>query len=387
MDHTAEPRRYLDNAATSWPKPAPVLAAWERAAREVGAAAGRGGHAAALEADAIRGRARTAAAGLLGGVDPARVALPAGATLALNMAILGMARPGDHVIATAADHNATLRPLEHLRRRGVIDLTILPCDGVGRVDPAALAAAWRPATRLVVCSHASNVTGTLQDMREFTALAHARDGLVILDAAQTLGQVVFDAADPPAWAADVVVAPAHKWLQGMSGVAILWARAGVEIEPLVHGGTGSASESLVMPKVFIEGLEAGTPDLPALAALAAAAAWIEAETVTAIHERGSGLAAACTERLREIRGTRVFAASSAGPPIVSFTLDGYDPAELAALLEHAAGVQVRSGFHCAACVHEWLGTRAGGTVRLAFGPFNTAADVDAVVAAVGRFAT
>lgn len=387
MDDTGRPRRYLDNAATSWPKPEPVLAAWERAAREVGAAAGRGGHAAALAADAIRGRARTRAAALLGGVDPARVALPAGATLGLNMAIHGIVRPGDHVVATAADHNATLRPLEHLRRNDVIDLTIVPCDGVGRVEPAAIAAAWRPATRCVVFSHASNVTGALQDAGAIAAIVHQRGGLLILDAAQSLGQVALEGAASPAWGADVVVAPAHKWLHGMAGVAILWARAGVEIEPLVQGGTGSASDSLGMPTDFADRLEAGTPDLPALAALDAAAAWIEAETVAALHERCHGLAVACAAGLREIRGTRVFAALDGGPPIVSFTLDGYDPAELAALLEQAAGVQVRSGFHCAACVHEWLGTRAGGTVRLAFGPFNTAADVDAVVAAVEQFAT
>ncbi len=387
MNHSGQPRRYLDNAATSWPKPEPVLAAWERAAREVGAAAGRGGHAAALAADAIRSRARARAALLLGGVDPARVALPAGATLALNMAIHGLVRPGDHVIATAADHNATLRPLEHLRRTGVIDLTIVPCDGAGHVDPAAIAAAWRPATRFVVCSHASNVTGALQDSRAIAAIAHERGGLLILDAAQSLGQVALESAISPAWGADVVVAPAHKWLHGMAGVAILWARAGVEIEPLVQGGTGSASDSLAMPGAFADRLEAGTPDLPALAALDAAATWLEAETVAAIHERCHGLAAASAERLCEIRGTRVFAALDGGPPIVSFTLDGYDPAELAALLEQAAGVQARSGFHCAACVHEWLGTQAGGTVRLAFGPFNTSADVDAVVAAVEQFAT
>ncbi|MFM8378677.1 MAG: aminotransferase class V-fold PLP-dependent enzyme [Planctomycetia bacterium] len=387
MDRSGPPRRYLDNAATSWPKPESVLAAWTNAARDVGAAAGRGGHAAAIAADSIRSRARLRAAALLGGVDPARVALPSGATLGLNMAIHGLVRPGDHAIATAADHNATLRPLEHLRRSNVIDLTIVPCDGLGRVDPAAIAAAWRPATRFVVFSHASNVTGALQDATAIAAIAHERGGLVVLDASQSLGQVANGGGHPPAWGADVVVAPAHKWLHGMAGVAILWARAGVEIEPLVQGGTGSASDSLAMPTEFADRLEAGTPDLPALAALDAAATWLETETVAALRERCGTLAAACAARLREIRGARVFAALEGGPPIVSFTLQGYDPGELAALLEQAAGVQARSGFHCAACVHEWLGTQAGGTVRLAFGPFNTAADVDAVVAAVEQFAT
>lgn len=385
MTHSRPPRRYLDNAATTWPKPEAVLAAWERAGRELGVAAGRGCYREAIEADAIRERARARAAALLGGVDPARVALPSGATLALNVAIHGIVQPGDHVIATAADHNATLRPLHALAARGAITCTIVPCDGLGHVDPAEVAAAWQPETRAIICAHASNVTGALQDAAALAAVAHDRGGLLLLDAAQSLGQVPI--GDAAAWNADIVVAPAHKWLHGMAGVAILWAREGVEIEPLVQGGTGMASDSLAMPAAFTDRLEAGTPDLPALAALDAAADWISAETVEQLGSRCRALAAACADRLRAIRGTRVFAALADGPPIVSFTLEGYDPAELAVLLEQAAGVQARSGFHCAARVHEWLGTQAGGTVRLAFGPFNSAADVAAVVAAVEQFAT
>lgn len=384
MTHSGQPRRYLDNAATTWPKPEAVLAAWERAARVVGVAAGRGAYREALEADAVRARARARAAALLGGVDPARVALPSGATLGLNMAIHGIIQPGDHVIATAADHNATLRPLHALATRRVIMLTIVRCDGVGRVDPDAVAAAWRPETRAIVCSHASNVTGALQDSAALAAIAHARGGLLVLDAAQSLGQVSLDGV--AAWNADVVVAPAHKWLHGMAGVALLWARVGIELDPLVQGGTGSASDSLDMPAAFTDRLETGTPDLPALAALDAAAEWIHNETVAVVGSRCRDMAAACADALRGVRGVRVFAALADGPPIVSFTLQGYDPAELAVLLEQAAGVQARSGFHCAASVHECLGTQAGGTVRLAFGPFNSAADVAAVVAAVEQFA-
>ena len=375
---TAPPRRYLDNAATSWPKPEPVLAAWERAAREVGAAAGRGAYRSALEAGAIRDRARAAAARMLGGVDPARVALPAGCTLALNAAIHGLLRPGDHAIATAADHNAVLRPLHALARRGIAEVTIVPCDGTGRVDPAALAAAWRPATRLVACTHASNVTGAGQDVAAIAAVAHARGGLLIVDAAQTLGMTPLDAA---ALGADVVAAPAHKWLLGVGGVGILWARAGVEPEPLLQGGTGSASESLDMPAAFVDRLEAGTPDLPALAALAAAAEWLAGRGMAAVGAACRGLARDCAVRLGALAGVRVFAGDAA--PIVSFTVEGYDPAEVAALLEQVAGVEVRAGLHCAARVHGCLGTAAGGTVRASFGPFNGPADVAAVVDAVG----
>ena len=373
---TAAPaRRYLDNAATSWPKPEPVLAAWERAAREVGAAAGRGTYRSALEAGAIRDRARAAAARLLGGVDPARVALPAGCTLALNMAIHGLVRPGDHVIATAADHNAVLRPLHALARRGIAEVTIVPCDATGRVDPAAIAAAWRPETRLVACPHASNVTGAGQDVAAIAAVAHDRGGLVVVDAAQTLGVAPLDVA---ALGADVVAAPAHKWLMGTGGVGILWARAGVEPESVIQGGTGSASESLDMPGAFVERMEAGVHDLPPLAALVAAADWLAARGPAGGH--GLGLARDCAARLGSLCGVRVIAGDAA--PIVSFTVEGYDPAEVAAILEQAAGIEVRAGLHCAARVHECLGTAAGGTVRASFGPFNGPADVDAVVDAV-----
>lgn len=378
MAQAAAPaRRYLDNAATSWPKPPEVHAAWARAGRDVGAAAGRAAYSSAAEAGAIRDRARRAAARVLG-ADPGRVALPAGGTLALNVAIHGLVRPGDHVIATAADHNATLRPLHWLARQGTITLEIVPCDGLGSVDPADVAAAWRPATRLVACTHASNVTGAVQDAAAIATVAHERGGLLVLDAAQTLGQRPLDVR---ACGADVVCAPAHKWLLAPSGTGILWARVGVEPAPLLQGGTGTASESLDMPEAFTERLEAGTGDVAALAGLAAAVEWLETRGVEAVGGRCRGLAAACAARLADLRGVRVFAAAAAAP-IVSFTVAGHDPAEVAAILEQAAGVEVRSGFHCAAAIHEHLGTRAGGTVRASFGPFNTEADVDAVITTV-----
>lgn len=371
-------RRYLDNAATSWPKPEPVLAAWEHAAREIGAAAGRAAYRAAAEADSIRSAARSRVATLLGGVDPGRVAFPGGATLALNLAIHGLVRPGDHVIATAADHNATLRPLHFLATRGLIETTIVPCDGVGRIDPTHVAAAWRPETRLVVMAHVSNVTGAMQDAAAVAAIAHDHGGLLLLDASQSLGLVPDIATST---AADIVAAPAHKWLLGTSGVGILWARPGVDPEPIIQGGTGTASDTLEMPEAFADRFEAGTPDVPALAALGAAIDWLWALPADRGGAFCRGLAADCAARLRSLPGVRVIAAPDAAG-IVSFTVQGYDPAEIAMLLEQMAGVQARSGFHCAARIHEHLGTAAGGTVRLSFGPFNTGDDVEAVVAAM-----
>jgi selenocysteine lyase/cysteine desulfurase len=378
MSQTAAPRRYLDNAATTWPKPPAVLDAWLAAARDLGATAGRAAYRDAVEADAIRSRARGAVARLLGGVDPLRVALPGGCTLALNLAIHGLLRSGGHAIATAADHNATLRPLHWLASHGLIELTVVPCDAAGRVDPAAIAAAWRADTRLVVLSHASNVTGAVQPVRAIADIAHERNGLLLLDAAQSLGQLACDVAT---LGADVVAAAGHKWLLGTAGVGILWARAGLDIETLVQGGTGSGSDSLDMPEAFTDRMEAGTPDVPALAALSAGIRWLEAESILTVGGRCRGLAAECASRLAAIRGVRVVAVPD-GPPIVSFLVEDYDPADVAVLVEQVAGVQVRSGHHCAAAIHRHLGTQAGGTVRASFGPFNTADDVDAVVGAI-----
>lgn len=374
------PRRYLDNAATTWPKPPEVLAAWHDAAVRVGATAGRAAYREAGEADGILERARVAAGRLLGGVDHRRVALPSGCTLALNLAIHGLARPGDHVIATAADHNATLRPLRWLECQGVITVTIVPCDGCGRVDPGEIAAAWRPATRIVVASHASNVTGALQDVRAIASVAHDRGGLVILDAAQSLGVVPVDA---PGFGADVVAAPAHKWLLGTPGAAVLWCRDGVEPVPLLQGGTGAASDSLEMPDAFPGRLEPGTPDVPAAAAFVAAAARLERVGVPAAGAAVRRLASAAAERLTGLPGVQVHAVEG-GAPIVSFTVEHYAPTDVAAMLEAAAGLQVRAGFHCAAAVHAELGTQAGGTVRASFGPFNTDADAEALGSAVAE---
>ena len=374
-------RRYLDNAATSWPKPPEVLAAWEAAARSLGAAAGRGTYREAVVADGIRSRCRTAVARLLGGVDPDRVAFPASATLGLNMAIHGVVAAGDHVIATAADHNATLRPLHWLASRGVITLSIVPCDGAGHVDPDDVVRAWRPATRMVACSHASNVTGVVQDMAAIAACSRDRGGILLVDAAQSLGLL-------PCPVADIVVAPAHKWLLGPAGAGILWVRPGIEPLPIVQGGTGSASDSLTMPERFCDRMEAGTPDLPALAGLLAAVERIEAGVPGSVAGHCGGLAAAAAARLASRPGVRVIgpsrAASGGGraAPIVSFTVEGYDPAEVAVLVEQIAGVQVRAGFHCAAAIHAHLGTATGGTVRASFGPANTADDVGALAEAV-----
>jgi selenocysteine lyase/cysteine desulfurase len=211
-------------------------------------------------------------------------------------------------------------------------------------------------------------------------IARERGGLSLLDASQTAGIVPLPHG---ASAPDVVVAAGHKWLQGPEGGAILFAREGIEPRPLVQGGTGSASDDLRMPTELVERLEAGTPDLAALAGLAAGIGWVERQGIGALASHGLGLASACRSGLAALPGVRVLGKGGGeGPPIVGFTVEGYDPADIAVLLEQIAGVQARAGRHCAALIHRHLPTAAGGSVRLGFGPFNTPGDVRAVIAAV-----
>ena len=380
-----EMRRYLDNAATSWPKPESVYVACAQTAREIGVAAGRGGYREAIQGNQMIKQARSLVAELVGGADASCVAFASSGTLALNMALHGFLKPGDHVIATAADHNATLRPLHSLFSQGVIELDIVPCNDAGDVDYQAISSMWKPSTRLLTCSHASNVSGSLQDAQAMAKIAHANGGVFLLDAAQTFGHLRHE--DFACIDADIVIAPAHKWLLGPLGVGFLYVRPEIDIRPLVQGGTGSQSDTLDMPDKFPDRLEAGTLDLPAIAGMVAAIEWLESQPLSRVARHCRDLAHNCAQRLADISGIRVISAAMADSsehyaPIVSFVIDGFDANDAAVVLEQVAGVQVRSGFHCAAKIHEFLGTLASGTVRASFGPFNTVDDVDAVIQVV-----
>ncbi|MDA7886366.1 aminotransferase class V-fold PLP-dependent enzyme [Pirellulales bacterium] len=377
-------RRYLDNAATTWPKPEAVWKVWEQAARENGVTIGRGVYREAIAAENIVRQLRQDVATLMC-VSPERICLPFSATFGLNQAIHGVLKCGDHVIATAADHNATLRPLRHLEKKGQIHLTIVPCDIRGWVDPDEVVRAWQANTRLVALSHASNVTGVVQDVKTIVNMTREREAISLLDASQSLGQVPFSRDLPTA---DIVVSPGHKWLLGMHGTAVLYVRQGICFEPLIQGGTGLKSDSLDMPVETRDLIEVGTLDLPAVAALGAGCNWLHEKGVESVALACRELAQACYDGLRDIQGVRLITTDpsegSIGPPIISMVCDGYSPPEVAVMLEQIAGVQVRSGYHCAACIHEFLGTTQGGTVRVSFGPFSGISDVDAVVSAMKK---
>jgi len=374
---------YLDNAATSWPK-APGVAEAMTAALDAGNP-GRGAHDQALDAGRILLRVRTRAARLFGAA-PERVILTHSATHGLNLAIAGLLNPGDHAITTDLEHNSVLRPLYAARARGV-ELTIVRSER-GVISPDAVAAALRPSTRLVAISHASNVLGTVQPIDAIAQLCVHKGIHLIVDAAQTAGLLPLDFTQTPIAA---LATGGHKSLLGPAGTGLLVLGDGVRPRPFEVGGTGEDTFNESMPAALPEALEAGTPNVPGLAGLAASLDVV-------LSAGGTHLARALTQarRLRDglVASGRFWTpdvdADAWGVPVVSgLILDAAgQPLDVADVADALAqrGIAVRGGFHCAPLVHRRCGTEASGMVRFSPGHLTTDADVDAALAAVREIA-
>jgi cysteine desulfurase family protein len=375
---------YLDNAATSYPKPETVYAAMDDFLRHHAGNPGRSGHRLAVAAQRVVEDARRDVAALLGVAEPERIAFALNTTDALNMALKGTLRPGDHAIATSMEHNAVVRPLTRLVGEGVT-VTFVPCDGQGLLDPAEITAAFTPQTRLVVVNHASNVTGGIQPVAEVGALIRERGALLLLDAAQTAGAVPLDVE---ALQADLVAFPGHKSLLGPPGTGGLYVGPRADVRSFREGGTGSASESPEHPRQLPERLEAGTHNSAGLAGLAAGLRFLRETGLDHLRAHEQTLSAALWDGLADIAGVRLYGppAPEARTSVVSFTLDHWEPTDLGAILDSAFDLAVRPGLHCAPLAHRTLGTLPGGTVRMSCGYFNTLADVDAAVAAIAAIA-
>lgn len=384
MQCDAEQREvYLDNASTSYPKPEAVYRAVDEFARVCGASPGRGGHRRALEAAEVVASCRATVARILGTSDASRIAFASSSTEALNWALRGLlTKPGDHVVVTALEHNAVLRPLAALARQRGVTWTVAPCTPDGDVDPSEIERALRPETRLVCLVHASNVLGSILPVREIAAVARSHGVPVLVDGSQTLG------AHPVAVdeeSIDMFAFTGHKSLLGPPGTGGLYVREGLMIETSKEGGTGTRSESLVSPAEMPERLEVGTSNAWGIAGLLAGARAVLAAGVLAIRDRELALARSLVQGLDEISGVTVH-----GPrhtekriAVVSFTIRSLPPEEVGRLLGERYAIAVRTGLHCAPLVHESIGTsRTGGTVRFGIGPFNTMDDVERALEAV-----
>lgn len=369
---------YLDSAATSWPKPAPVAEAVAKALAGCGNP-GRGGHPLSLAAGRAVLDAREAAAALLGAADPASIAFTRNCTEAVNLALHGVLRPGDRVVATPVEHNAVMRPLRLLERQGV-HLTLLPAAPDGTVDLAAAREAVAGA-RLVVACHGSNVLGTLQPVAELGELARAAGALFLVDAAQTAGAVPLSLDGLPV---DLMAFPGHKALLGPQGTGGLYIRPGLELPPLLAGGTGSLSEQEEMPEFAPDRYEAGTPNVPGLAGLAASAAYLASVGVATVRRHEEALTAQFLDGVKGLPGVRVLGPESAArrAGLVSLAVDDVDPDLMAQVLEEQYGICTRAGLHCAPAAHRHAGTWPVGAVRFSFGWHTTASEVETAAAAV-----
>lgn len=366
---------YLDNAATSWPKPPQVIRAVTGTLEQPFGNPGRGGHQAALRAGRVATACREAAAQLLG-VPPERVIFTLNCTDALNLALRGILHRGDHVLVTHDAHNAVMRPLAGMERRGEITLSVLRAGEDGLILPEAIDEAVTPSTALCVFTHASNVTGVVQPVAELTQAAHRYGLPVLVDAAQTAGVLPLDALG-----ADMIAMPGHKGLLGPMGTGLLYVGEHVSLRPVREGGTGSASESVHQPDLLPDRYESGTLQLPALAGLLQGIRFVQAHG-SAIHAYETLLIDALRRRLEALPGVTVYGSGQAPHVgVLSFNLKGRETAQTADQLDRL-GFCLRGGLHCAPCMHHWLGTQ--GTVRASVGPFTTEKEIAALGDAVEK---
>jgi cysteine desulfurase/selenocysteine lyase len=386
----SSPRRiYLDNAATSWPKPEAVYRAVERYQRDVGAAAGRGAYAEALESVRLVESARSGAARLIGAGDPRRIVFTQNGTDSLNLAIHGFLESGDHVVTTAAEHNSVLRPLREVEKHSGVHVTRVACDSAGQVDPDDVRQAMTYDTKLVAIVHASNVTGAIQPVAEVGRIARDHGAALLVDAAQTLGHLPISVDE---MLVDLLAAPGHKGLLGPLGTGILYIRPGIEsrLRSVRQGGTGTRSEEDCQPQSLPDKYESGNANVPGLAGLAAGIEFVETRGLLAIRRHELALIEQFLERLEVSPQVQVFGPTLLAERVgvVSVKVEGYDPQEIAAVLDASYGIQVRAGLHCAPLVHRAIGTfGSGGTVRFSFSPSNTLEEIDVAASALIEIAT
>jgi cysteine desulfurase family protein len=375
---------YLDNAATSFPKPEAMLAAMTAYQQAVGANPGRSGHGLSIDAGRIIYETRETLARLFHIEDPLRIVLTKNSTEALNIALQGALKPGDHVITSGMEHNSVMRPLRFLESQGV-RVSVIPCSPRGELDPEDIKKAIRPATKMVVMTHASNVTGTILPVEAVGAIIREKgDILFCVDAAQTAGVLPMDVQKMKI---DLLAFTGHKSLYGPQGTGGLYVRKGLEkgIAPLMMGGTGSRSEFEAQPDFMPDKYESGTPNTIGFAGLGAGATYLAGQTMEGIRAKEEQLTRRFLERLEAFKDqVTVYGLNDAArqTAVISFNVKNISPSDAAMFFEEKFGILCRPGLHCAPAAHRTIGTFPQGTVRFSFGFFNTSRDVDRAAKAV-----
>jgi len=378
---------YLDNAATSYPKPEEVYKGIEAFARASGANPGRGGHRRAVEAESMINDTRRLLARLFGVTRPERIVFGHNATDGLNMAIKGVLGPGDHAITSVLEHNSVSRPLNQLEKEGVITLTRLPATADHLIDPEDVARAFRPRTRLVALTHASNVTGTIQPVGPIGRIARERGALFLVDAAQSAGVVPIDFEKDYI---DLLAFTGHKALLGPTGTGGLAVGERAPVRPWREGGTGGDSTRPVQPEEFPHRLEGGTPNIFGIAGLREGVRLLLARGVESILAHERGLLKTFVRSLKRPERLQWYGADKGLADrngegrvgLVGVNLPGFAPSEVGAILDEQFDIAVRPGLHCAPYAHKHLGTFPQGTVRLSVGILTSSDDMLRAAAAI-----
>jgi cysteine desulfurase/selenocysteine lyase len=376
---------FLDNGATSFPKPEDVYTYMDYFFRNFGVNPGRSGYDLCMETGLVVEETRKMLTEFFNGTDPNRLCFGYNSTDALNLIISGMLRPGDHAVSTTIEHNSVLRPLYHLRRDGV-EVDFVPFDGAGFVDPEEIRKKFKPNTRLVVVNHASNVIGTVQPVAAIGRLCREAGIPFAIDASQSAGKVP---VDMEAQFLDVVAFTGHKSLLGPTGIGGLYVREGVEIRHTRAGGTGVRSAVRAHLDEYPYRLEYGTPNVMGIAGLKAGLTWLLGKGVANVHHEEMRLATLLRDGLKAIPNVKLYCLDSLDNHIavLSFNVEGMDAADVGTMLDVDHGIACRTGLHCAPLVHEQIGTdKVHGAVRFGIGPFNTEAHIAAAVKAVGEIA-
>lgn len=375
---------YLDNAATTWPKPESVYQAADSCFRQYGANPGRGGHRLSLQAGRIILETRELLASLFNIADSSRIVFTANVTEALNLALKGWLKPGEHLLITSMEHNAVARPAFRLQDLGV-EHTVVPCSPEGRLALGDLERSLRPHTRLICINHASNVIGTIQPLEEIGELAAQKGIPLLVDCAQTAGVVPIDVQKAKI---DLLAFTGHKGLYGPPGTGGLYIGQDLSLQTLIEGGTGSKSELLEQPAELPERFESGTPNTSGLAGLGAGVEFVLKTGLAKIRQHEQELTEQLLKGLRRIKGITLYGPGNPAEQtaVVAFNLDGRDSAEAGYLLDQDFDIAARGGLHCAPLAHRTMGTIRTGAVRLSMGYFNTAEEIEQVLAALHAIA-
>jgi cysteine desulfurase family protein len=378
---------YMDNAATSWPKPPCVVESIVSFINEVGANPGRSSHRLSIESGRIVYNAREAVAELFGAPDPLNVVFGLNVTEALNLAIRGLLSSGDHVITGSLEHNSMMRPLRAKEQEGV-EVTLTPCSKEGFLDPADIEKAIRPNTTLIALNHASNVVGALLPITEVGRIARKHGLLFLVDAAQTGGAYPVDMQSS---SIDLLAFTGHKSLLGPMGTGGLIVGERVDtglMKPLKRGGTGSYSEHEEQPDFLPDIYESGTPNVVGLAGLNAGVRWIMERTVESIRAHEVLLTQRMIDNLAAIPGVTIYGSRDANrqAPIISLEIEGLEVSDAGFRLDEEYSILCRVGLHCSPAAHRTIGTFPKGTLRFSLGIFNTEEDVDAAIEAVAHIA-